>query len=37
MRYMENHFDKRIDPTKLVPDAKTVVTFMYNYNNNQKQ
>lgn len=31
MRYMENHFDKRIDPTKLVPGAKSVVTFLYNY------
>lgn len=31
MRWMENHFDKRVDPTKLVPGAKTVVSFMYNY------
>ena len=28
---MENHFDKRIDPTKLVPGAKTVVVLMHNY------
>ncbi|MFT3903730.1 MAG: tRNA epoxyqueuosine(34) reductase QueG [Niabella sp.] len=31
MRYMENHFDLRIDPTKLVPDAKSVITLMINY------
>ena len=31
MSYMENHFEKRIDPTKLVPDSKSVVTLMYNY------
>ena len=31
MRYMENHFDKRLDPTKLVEGAKSVVTLMYNY------
>ena len=31
MRYMENHFDKRLDPTLLVPGAKSVVSLMYNY------
>lgn len=31
MSYMENHFDKRIDPTKLVPGAKSVISLMYNY------
>ena len=31
MKYMENHFDKRLDPTKLVPGAKSVVSLMYNY------
>lgn len=31
MSYMANHFDKRVDPTKLVPGAKTVVSLMYNY------
>jgi len=36
MRYMENHFEKRIDPTKLVPGAKSVVTLMYNYFTDQK-
>lgn len=28
---MENHFEKRIDPTKLVPGAKSVVVLMHNY------
>lgn len=31
MDYMENHFDKRLDPSKLVPDAKSVVCLIYNY------
>ena len=31
MQYMENHFDKRLDPTLLVPGAKTVVSLLYNY------
>lgn len=31
MAYMENHFDLRIDPTKLVPGAKSVITMMLNY------
>lgn len=31
MSYLENHFDKRLDPTKLVPGAKTVVSLLYNY------
>src|SRR5688572_18889935 len=31
MAYMANHFDKRLDPTKLVPGAKSVVSLMYNY------
>ena len=31
MGYMENHFEKRIDPRKLVPGAKSVITFLYNY------
>lgn len=31
MGYMENHFDLRVDPTKLVPGAKTVISLMYNY------
>ncbi len=31
MSYMENHFDKRLDPTKLVPGAKSVISLLYNY------
>ena len=31
MSYMENYFDMRIDPTKLVPDSKSVISLMYNY------
>jgi epoxyqueuosine reductase len=31
MTYMSNHFDKRLDPTKLVDGAKTVVSLIYNY------
>jgi len=37
MSYMENHFDKRLDPTKLVEDSKSVVSLLLNYypENNQ--
>ncbi len=31
MGYLENHFDKRLDPTLLVPGAKSVVSLLYNY------
>lgn len=31
MQWMENHFDKRLDPTKLVPGAKSVVSLLLNY------
>lgn len=31
MHYMENYFDKRLDPTKLVEGSKSVVSLMYNY------
>lgn len=31
MGYMENYFDKRLDPTKLVPGAKSVISLLYNY------
>ncbi len=31
MGYMENHFDKRLDPTLLVPGAKSVISLIYNY------
>jgi epoxyqueuosine reductase len=31
MAYMENHFDKRLDPRLLVPGAKSVVSLLLNY------
>jgi epoxyqueuosine reductase len=31
MAYMENHFEKRLDPRILVPGTQSVVTLMYNY------
>ncbi|MCS6968943.1 MAG: tRNA epoxyqueuosine(34) reductase QueG [Cytophagales bacterium] len=31
MSYMENHFDKRLDPRLLVPGAKSVISLLYNY------
>ena len=31
MNYMENHFDMRLDPRLLVPGAKSVVSFLFNY------
>ena len=37
MQYMENHFDMRIDPSKLVPGAKSVITFLLNYFPAQQQ
>lgn len=30
MQYMEKHFDLRINPKKLVPGAKSVITFLKN-------
>jgi epoxyqueuosine reductase len=37
MSYMENHFDKRLDPTVLVPGAKSVVSLLLNYHTEEKQ
>jgi len=31
MQYAENHFDKRLDPTLLVPGAKSVISLLYPY------
>ncbi len=31
MQYMENHFELRVDPTRLVPGAKSVITLLLNY------
>jgi epoxyqueuosine reductase len=37
MQYLENHFDLRIDPQKLVPGAKSVITFLMNYYPEERQ
>ncbi len=37
MSYMENHFDKRLDPTLLVDGAKSVVSMLLNYYPSQAQ
>jgi len=37
MKYMENHFDKRLDPRLLVPGAKTVISLSYNYYSDKQQ
>ncbi len=31
MKYLENHFEKRLDPRKLVDGAKSVISFAFNY------
>ncbi|SHM64984.1 epoxyqueuosine reductase [Cyclobacterium lianum] len=31
MAYMANHFDKRLDPTRLVDNARSVVSLVFNY------
>ena len=37
MAYMENHFDKRVDPRLLVEGAKSVITLLMNYYPEQQQ
>ena len=37
MQYMENHFDKRLDPTKLVEDSKSVISLLLNYYPQEEQ
>jgi epoxyqueuosine reductase len=37
MAYMANHFDKRIDPTKLVDGARSVISLSFNYCTDKKQ
>lgn len=37
MTYLENHFDLRIDPRRLVPGARSVITLMMNYYPAEKQ
>ncbi len=37
MKYMENYFDKRLDPRLLVEGAKSVISLLYNYYPSQIQ
>ncbi|MEI9810608.1 MAG: tRNA epoxyqueuosine(34) reductase QueG [Bacteroidota bacterium] len=37
MKYMENHFELRVDPAKLVPGAKSVITLLKNYYPSERQ
>ena len=37
MQYMENHLDKRLDPTKLVEDSKSVISLLLNYYPQEEQ
>ena len=37
MSYMANHFDKRLDPTKLVEGSKSVVSLLLNYYPSEQQ
>jgi epoxyqueuosine reductase len=37
MSYMENHFDKRLDPTLLVDGAKSVISLILNYYPSENQ
>ena len=37
MSYMENYFDLRLDPTKLVPDSKSVISLLLNYFPSEEQ
>ena len=37
MGYMENHFDKRLDPRLLVPGAKSMISVLLNYYSEEQQ
>ena len=37
MQYIESHFDKRLDPTKLVEDSKSVISLLLNYYPQEEQ
>ena len=37
MAYMSNHFDKRLDPTKLVEGSKSVISLLLNYYPSEEQ
>ena len=36
MSYMNNYFDKRLDPSLLVPDSKSIISLSYNYFTKEK-
>lgn len=37
MAYMENYFEQRVDPRRLVEGARSVISLAYNYHNPRKQ
>jgi len=37
MKYMENYFELRVDPQRLVPGARSVITLLINYFPSEKQ
>jgi len=37
MQYMANHFDKRVDPTRLVDGARSVISLLLNYYPSEQQ
>ncbi len=37
MQYLENHFDKRLDPRLLVDGAQSVISLIYNYYPEERQ
>ena len=37
MQYMENHFDKRLDPRELVGGSKSVISLLLNYYPKEEQ
>ena len=37
MGYMANYFDKRLDPTLLLPGAKSVISLLFNYHTESEQ
>lgn len=37
MKYLENHFEKRMDPRKLVEGSKSVVSLLFNYYPEEQQ
>ena len=37
MKYMENYFELRVDPRKLVPGARSVITLLINYFPSERQ